>query len=75
MIKVERKGRNKYIATVSPVELSGEECSEMRSWCTEQFGRGGRNKQCRWRYGWVNSSDTYHFKHEADAIMFTLRWS
>ena len=44
-------------------------------WCTEQFGEGGRNQRCRWRYGWVHSADTFHFKHEADVTLFMLRWA
>lgn len=74
-MKVTRKGRNKYIVAIPLVDISNEKHLDMSSWCTDQFGRGGRNKQCRWRYGWVNSVDTYHFKHETDALMFVLRWT
>lgn len=49
---------------------------EVKNWCAETFGSGGRNKKCRWRYGWIHRQEDYfYFKSEKDALFFVLRWS
>lgn len=50
-------------------------------WCTETFGIGGHNPKRRWRLGSQAQHKNRHstssvllFKHDADKIMFMLRW-
>lgn len=74
MIKQVRKGKNKHVVLFSPAVMDDEHC-ELREWCTQIFGPGGRNKKYRWRYGWTNTANTYYFKNAKDATMFILRWS
>jgi hypothetical protein len=54
---------------------TSEDLREVRDWCTKVFGQGGRNKKCKWRYGWVHrEKDTFYFRTEEDAVFFALRW-
>jgi hypothetical protein len=46
---------------------------EMREWCEQSFGPGGRRN--RWRFGWTDEDGTFYFRNGKDAMMFTLRWS
>ena len=46
---------------------------DIRDWCYQMFGPGGRKQQ--WRFGWTQTHDTYYFRCEKDVLMFTLRWS
>lgn len=69
MITQIRKGKHKHIVQFSPRRADHH---EVREWCTEQFGPGGRQK--RWRYGWTNVDNNYYFKSPRDAMIFTLRW-
>ena len=74
MITTESKGKNKHKVIFSPAWAQSEHY-EIIKWCEEQFGPGGRNKKCRWRYGWTSSDNVYHFKQAKDAMLFVLRWS
>lgn len=74
-----RKSKNQYrvdLGKVLPSPYTPAGIDEARQWCTETFGLGGRNKHCRWRYGWVyREADYFYFKEEKDALYFVLRWS
>jgi hypothetical protein len=48
---------------------------EIRQWCEDTFGPGGRSRKLRWRFGWTDKDDTYYFKNGKDASMFLLRWT
>jgi hypothetical protein len=70
---LKKKGTNKYqVIFLTRENLDGMD--EIRDWCSEMYGPGGRNGKCRWRYGWTSDTDTFHFKHGEDATMFMLRW-
>lgn len=72
-----RKSKNEFKVNAplnSPV--TAENIDEMRQWCTNIFGQGGRNKKCGWRYGWVDRThNSFYFRTEKDALFFTLRWA
>ena len=75
---ITRKSKNEFRVTVpcgsTPVTV--DDVREMRLWCLQTFGNGGRNPKCQWRYGWVNrDSDTFYFRKERDALFFVLKWS
>jgi hypothetical protein len=72
-VLINKKGKNKYVVTRIYTERAPAN-DDIRTWCTEMFGPGGRNSKCRWRFGWTSNSDTYHFKCAEDATMFMLRW-
>lgn len=74
MITQERKSKYKHKVMISPGWAIGEH-AQMKQWCEDTFGPGGRSKKLRWRFGWTDSVDTYYFKNSKDAMMFTLRWS
>lgn len=46
---------------------------DMRVWCENRFGPGGRKE--RWRFGWTQKDSTFYFRQASDATMFTLKWS
>ena len=71
MITAERKSKYKYKVTVS----SSNGHRDMIDWCTKSFGKGGRRKTLRWRFGWTGSDNTFYFKNGPDATMFVLKWS
>jgi hypothetical protein len=71
MITTERKSRYKHKITVPKTSINREE--EMRVWCEQSYGPGGR--KMRWRFGWIQEDSTFYFKSSKDAMMFTLRWS
>ncbi len=74
MILFEHKGKNKHRVIFTPAWADCEH-DEIRQWCEQTFGPGGRNKKCRWRYGWTNVGNVYHFKEKRDAQFFILRWA
>ena len=64
------------LGDTSLVPYTSNQIHEVREWCTEVFGPGGRNPKYKWRYGWVyRQQDTFHFRDEKDALFFMLRWS
>ena len=64
------------LGDTSLVPYTPEQLEEVRNWCTEVFGPGGRNPKYKWRYGWVyRQKDTFYFRNEKDAMFFLLRWS
>jgi hypothetical protein len=69
----ERKSKYKYKITVPASRDTNNR--EMRDWCTQTFGPGGRHKALRWRFGWTGVDDTFYFKNGKDVSMFLLRWS
>lgn len=73
MITQERK--SKYKHKVMFKGSSADRHSDIKEWCEQMFGPGGRSKKLRWRFGWTDKTDTYYFKSSKDAMMFTLRWS
>jgi len=75
MITQERKSKYKHKITITPAPSSEYRHDDVRAWCEQRFGAGGRSKKLRWRFGWTDKSDTYYFKSSKDAMMFTLRWS
>lgn len=49
---------------------------EVLEWCQKNFGKGGRSKKYKWRYGWIHrDKDTFYFRQEKDALYFVLRWT
>jgi len=70
MITQERKSKYKHKITVSGGHTHGH---DMRKWCEDSYGPGGRRN--RWRFGWTQKDSTFFFKSGKDAMMFTLRWS
>lgn len=73
MITQERKSKYKH-KVICPMHLDSEQL-EMKTWCEQSFGPGGRSKKLRWRYGWTEKEDVFYFKSGKDAMLFTLRWS
>jgi hypothetical protein len=71
MITQERKSKYKHKITVPKASINREE--EMREWCEQSYGPGGRKQ--RWRFGWIQEDSTFYFRSSKDAMMFTLRWS
>ncbi len=74
MITQERKSKYKHKIVFSP-RWAASEHAEIRQWCEQMFGPGGRSRKLRWRYGWTDTDNVYYFKSSKDAMMFTLRWS
>ena len=76
---IKRKSKHEYVVDfgkIIPLPYTPDDLKEAIKWCTSMLGAGGRNKKCRWRYGWVHrNTDTFYFKHEQDALYFVLRWS
>ena len=77
MITQERKSKYKHkIIIPAPTTWTSpkdDRNAEIREWCTELFGPGGRKN--RWRFGWTHTDSTYYFRSGKDAMMFTLRWA
>ena len=74
MITQERKSKYKHKVTFKGNDTISQH-HEIRQWCEQMFGPGGRSKKLRWRMGWTDKDDTYYFKSSKDAMLFTLRWS
>jgi len=72
MITQERKSKYKHKVIFKGQPTCSH--SEIKQWCEQTFGPGGRSKKLRWRVGWTDKDDTYYFKSSKDAMMFTLRW-
>ena len=71
---ITRKSKHEY--RVSLKGLATTDLHETRDWCSNILGPGGRNKKCKWRYGWTqHNDDMFYFKTEKDALHFVLRWS
>ena len=54
----------------------------MASWCGDQFGppwNAVDNRDGRWCFFWCGPRDhayyRFHFRDQADAVLFALRWS
>lgn len=73
MITQQRKSKYKHKVIIS--SRSNKSFTEIKEWCEQSFGPGGRSKKLRWRFGWTDKDDTFYFKSSKDAMMFTLRWS
>ena len=73
MILTERKSKYKYKVTVPRNWVY--KTHEIQEWCADNFGPGGRSRRLRWRYGWLDDSDTFYFRDGSDATLFTLRWT
>lgn len=74
---IKRKNKHEFRVT-APVNkpVTNADLEEMRDWCANTFGPGGRKREYRWRYGWFNrDADTFYFRNEKDALFFALRWS
>lgn len=74
MILQERKSKYKH-KVVFQGGLYQATFAEVREWCEQTFGPGGRSRKYRWRVGWTDKDDTYYFKSGKDAMLFVLRWS
>ena len=72
MITTTRKSKFKTKVTFSP-RWADQEHKEIREWCEQRFGPGGR--KMRWRFGWTDNQSTYYFKNGSDASMFVLKWA
>ena len=73
MVITERKSKYKHKVTFKG--NTGLSHHEIKEWCEQSFGPGGRSRKLRWRMGWTDKDDTYYFKNSKDAMLFTLRWS
>jgi hypothetical protein len=71
MIVAKRKSKYKHKITVPKAAFTKED--EMRQWCEQLYGPGGRKQ--RWRFGWIQEDSTFYFKNPKDASMFVLRWT
>ena len=72
MITTTRKSKFKTKVEFAP-RWADQEHHDIRKWCEDRFGPGGR--KMRWRFGWTNTQSTYYFKNGSDATMFILRWA
>jgi len=71
---ITRKSKHEF-KVVPKGPYTHDDIHEIIKWCNANFGLGGRNKKCIWRYGWVERhADTFYFKHEKDALFFCMRW-
>lgn len=69
-----RKSKHEFRVTLTG--LMTNDRHETKEWCTTTLGPGGRNKKCKWRYGWTQTTnDIFYFKSEKDALHFALRWA
>jgi hypothetical protein len=51
----------------------GYHMSEVREWCTEQFGLKSENPDAWSR--WINNTNSlFRFRDEKDYVLFVLRW-
>ena len=77
MITQERKSKYKHKITMPRtyhwVPREDEHTAEIRQWCEQSYGPGGRKN--RWRFGWTQKDATFYFRSGKDAMMFALRWS
>ena len=76
MITQVRKSKYKHKITVgrsSEIWGAPKVDPDMRKWCEEHYGPGGRKS--RWRFGWTEKEATFYFRQPKDAMMFTLRWA
>lgn len=78
MITTERKSKYKHKITMTRPTDDGiwdtpKVNEEIRQWCEQSYGPGGRKH--RWRFGWTNKASTFYFRNAKDAMLFTLRWS
>ena len=75
MILTERKSKykTKVIMPLETTRAADRKEVEMRAWCEQAYGPGGRRE--RWRYGWTQQDITFYFRNQKDATMFVLRWS
>jgi hypothetical protein len=75
MILQERKSKYKTKITIplSTHGISDHKEVEMRKWCENLYGPGGRRE--RWRYGWTQKDITFYFRQPRDAMMFSLKWN
>ena len=82
MAMIVRVSKHEYKVAVKkinkPYDEEDDDLREIIKWCKENFGVGGRNKKCIWRYGWIrnynNTNNTFYFKFEKDALFFCMRW-
>lgn len=71
---ITRKSKHEWRVLLDRKKHNDIEINDVYDWCAEQFGTGGRNKKCLWRFGWTGSDDVFYFKKEQDALFFALRW-
>ncbi len=74
---IKRKSKHEFVVNaVMNKPVTVEDLDDMRQWCHDTFGPGGRKRQYRWRYGWIErNASLFYFRTEKDALFFTLRWS
>jgi hypothetical protein len=68
----ERKSKYKHKITVKRQFDTKYNPHDMMTWCTENFGEGGRKQ--KWRRGWVGDDATFYFRDEGAVTLFLLRW-
>lgn len=72
---IKRKSKHEFRVQLEIKPYTHDDLQEVLQWCKDNFGEGGRNKRCIWRYGWVHRyADTFYFKFEKDALLFCMRW-
>ena len=71
---IQRKSKYEYLVSLPASKTNKEGLDELKTWCYDFFGPGGRQKDHRWRYGWVRDvSDNFYFRSRDDAVMFAMR--
>lgn len=63
-VKITNETRNSY---------NNDGANHCWSWACDQFGDPGQRPEgFRWQW---NTYDTFYFRDEADAVLFSLRWA
>ena len=69
---ITRKSKHEYLVTL-PISLEKDAVNELKEWCSNFLGSGGKGTGKRWRYGWTAStSNNFYFVTESDALMFSM---
>lgn len=75
---ITRKSKHEYQVNFIKVvnrSYTKTELKEVIAWCHKNYGDSGRNKRCKWRFGWVGKKeDSFYFRNESDALFFVMRW-
>ena len=67
-----KKSRNKVYHVEIP--RPAVHMFQMRKWCEEQLGPGGRNAKYDWRFGWTGDKNIFYFRNQEDVTAFVMRF-
>lgn len=64
------------------IDINRGDALEIIAWCTEHFGKPGRNRKYHWRAAWTTIRPNVYLelnpriflRRGADVTMFMLRW-